>query len=232
MSSETLRKLRRKALPLALLVLLLLVFALSVASLSLQEWVSLGHDDFLIEGGLVRCSHCPESMRNQWYHDIASSNYCSASNPSMSGICELIDDLNIAGILFIVSELLAVLALLGWVSLLAGKVLGAKPSNWLLYATAGSATFMHVFGVLAWMGVSEARYDDCRDLRFNGDRPNVCITVGPTLALVSTCLYALCVSMLIILLYNRHPSLQQAEVPSTTMRFTFGNMTEMSESKV
>ena len=226
------KKLWRLRLPLSLLLAILVAFVLALASISVSAWVTLGHDDFTITGGLLNCSDCPADLQGKWYRDAVKSDLCRPVKEGMEGLCELLADLGLAGILFVVGQVIAVVSLGAWFGLIMTKVLGIFHRNWVLLSVSGAAVCFQGFSLILWITVSKAVYSDCTNLQFNNQRPQVCISTGPSLALTSALLSLLTFAVMVFAWFRCPLKQPSTDVSTTTVRFTFGNVSDLTDRKV
>ena len=226
------KKLWMARLPLFLLLSVLVTFSVALASIPVS-WVTLGHDDFTITGELLRCSDCPAGLQGKWYRDIAKSDLCEPVKEGMEGLCRLLEDLGTAGMLFIVGEVIAVVGLAAWFGLIIAKIWGIYDHKWVLLSVSGAAVCLQALSLLLWVLVSKAVYSDCTNLQFDNQRPQVCISAGPSLALAAV-LLSCCSFSLLLFTWYRCSSQQPppAAASTTSVRFTFGNIADLSDRQI
>lgn len=225
-------KLWRVRLSLSLLLAILGVFVLALASISVSAWVTLGHDNFTITGGLLNCTDCPGDLQGKWYRDAVNSNLCSPVKEGMEGLCELLADLGLAGVLFIVGQVVAIMGLGAWFGLIIAKILKVYHRNWALISVSGAVVCLQSSSLIIWITVSKAVYSDCTNLQFDNKRPQVCISTGPSLALTAALLSPLIFAVMIFAWYRCPLKQPSSDVSTTAIRFTFGNISDLSDRQV
>ena len=162
------------------LFLSITLLALTLGSLGSPEWIETGSRDLAVRGGLLRCVDCPDNWAGENYGDIADI-ICVPDSGPMDFFCESFSNLSKAGGLYIAFDVIAVVALAGWVLKL---VMYLKETDclrrkvWLGYVFPVTAALSHLIALITWASVSVTSFSsDC-------DRTQeVCSGHGPGLAL-------------------------------------------------
>lgn len=231
MSGNWLWKIWDLRIPVCLLLGILSILALTLSSMSVPEWVTIGHRDFTISGGLLRCTDCPGDLQGKWYGDIVRSELCHPVAQGMQGLCQLLEDLGTAGILFLVGNLLTVVGLLAWVGLLIAKLAGRYDHPCVSSSLCILTTLLHLLSLFLWELLSQASFSHCENILFDNKRPEICISTGPIISF-SAILLGFAVVMG-FLCYLRASKVEPAteEVSTAAIRFTFGNPADLSRFK-
>ena len=169
------------------LLLLLSQIGLMIGSLATKRWVTEGRGDSKWFGGLTSCSNCPKVWRDHYYDEIAAQ-LCTWDDDTYIHYCNIFEDLRDAGGQFLFFELISITMVVAWMVkiltvLLDKDCLSRVP--WSAYTYGLLATFFHWIGIILWGAVTDARFDaDCDTPRTGIDKPELCGTRGPIIAIV------------------------------------------------
>lgn len=155
-----------------------------VTSLAVDDWAYIGEGHQQIMMSLYKCINCPE-YAGDWSWQCFSSWLCEIS--SSLGECKLFDEGYKGSVVYITLEVLAIVSAL----ILMEKVLGFTLNrdygfSASLYALAVLMFLLHFLATVLWFGISEASFtSDCGLPSKITERPTLCASTGPTIAVVS-----------------------------------------------
>lgn len=170
---------------------------LILTCLAIPSWVHQGKGKHQLNGGLFKCYDCHGDLEGKTYQQFLNQDYCDADG--ISGLCDTIENLNTAGILFLSLSGIALVFILLWgiyvVLKLQGRFLDL-PST-VFYLLSASRTSIMLLAVALWRIISQARLydsnDDCDEIGIV-EQENICATDGPSYA-ISMCLVLVAVSL-------------------------------------
>lgn len=176
------------------LFLLLAQIGLMIGSLATNRWVTEGYGSDQWFGGLTTCNSCPQPWRNRDYSSLAQE-FCSLSDPRFTHYCNVFEDLRDAGGEFLFFELVTIATVIAWMVKILTMLLNKDCLHrvpWSAYTYGLMATFFHWTGIILWGAVTDARFDaDCDAMTVADDKPELCGTRGPIIAIVVAVMFPL-----------------------------------------
>lgn len=160
------------------LALVLVLLALTLGGLGSPSWVRADNSGMTVHGGLLRCTTCPHEWAGRNYGDIADD---ICGNDTLDFYCDAFENLSTAGGCYIGFDVVAVVALLGWLLKL---VMYLKETDflgrrvWIGYVFPGVFALCHILALIIWSSVSVASFSsDC------DESSDICSGHGPGLSL-------------------------------------------------
>lgn len=189
---------------------------LQTSCLSTPKWVKQGSGSYQWEGGVVTCTSCDLILcpncpfDNDAYNTLKDDGICDTSL-ELKSICKAFEDLGSAGSAYFFFEMLAYAFLVVWmvrvVLILFEKACCAK-LRFLGYVYPVVPFISHLLGLVIWAGISEAKFDgdDCDNNEWEGDKPTLCATHGPALAVFTVFVYFITAAVFIFIYMKSAPT--------------------------
>lgn len=177
----------------------ILIFMLGC--LASTDWVVQGSGSDEWTGSLLFCIDCADRWNYDSYPNLADR----TCNVNLDGWCDLFEALTTAGRSFVFFEVLSFISIVLWMHRIAMMQLQMRfGPNWLNFVFPATTLLFHFLAGVIWAGVTKAKFSGSCDETVEDDRPDVCSTQGPSIALLVALLLLIVTPMYILLYIKRH----------------------------
>lgn len=183
----------------------ILIFMLGC--LASTDWVVQGSGSDEWHGSLLFCTDCSDAWNSDSYPNLADR----TCNTDQDAWCDLFEDLTTAGRAFVFFEVLSFISIVFWIHRIALFQLQIKLGpHWLSLVFPGLTLLFHLLAGAIWAGKSGATFKDSCDETVEDDRPDVCSTQGPSIALLVALLLVIVTPVYVLLYFKRHGGVEQS----------------------
>ena len=181
---------------------IILNISLIIASLGVTKWSIVDSDKDL---GLYSCEDCG-AFKNRWNYECLGRSYCSEDGKDAE--CSLYKDLYKASYSFMVLEFAALVLSFLFLEKCVLAIFGKFSGNRLAVFLYGALMLcLHVLGTILWFVYSEAG-QTCDSTSYKS-RPDLCFSLGPSLAIANCILMP--ISLILTIFLVKTPQSQTIE---------------------